>query len=194
MHRKLLGFALVLGLSAGLASLGLMMFGGNSNTTEAAPQHQLVVALRGDDLVGVPSGDLGLGDVGTCFTGDLVDLKTNNVIGTAVDCLDNITDVSGKKQPPGTQLTLDGTAFFNFPQGQLVSEAKTTVSALQYIPGLQDGFTHTTGSPAPSVGSNIISGTKDFQNADGTVRLSGLVNLHASGNISFDCVFVINLG
>ena len=170
-----------------------MMFGGNSNTIEAATQQQLVVALRGDDLVGVPSADLGLGDVGTCFTGDLVDLKTNNVIGTAVDCLDNITDVSGA-QPAGTQLTLDGTAFFNFPEGQLVSEAKTTVSALQYNPGLQDGFTHATGSPAPSVGSNIISGTEAFQNADGTVRLSGLVNLHENGNISFDCVFVINLG
>jgi hypothetical protein len=48
----------------------------------------------------------------------------------------------------------------------------------------------------PNPGANsIIGGTGRFQNATGSVRLSGAVNLSELGDgvITFDCVFVINL-
>ena len=203
MKRKLSLLAFSVAVLVGLIGVGLTVFGGNSDTTEAAAERQFAVALRGTDLVAVPTdlngepndGPDGVGDnEAACFTGDLVNLNNNKVIGTAVDCLSNVNATEFSPQ-----IILNGTAIFNFPQGQLVSTAATTVSPLQQgTGGVQEGFTHATGAPAPMSGSNIIDGTGAFKNAEGngTVRLSGLVNmskLASDGTITFDCVFIINL-
>jgi hypothetical protein len=121
-----------------------------------------------------------------CFDVDLVDAKTGNVIGSAIDCLSNVINVEG-----GIKLT--GTTFFFFSGGTLISQGLTTVQPVLH--GSTD-FTHITGAvPSPSDNS-VIYGDGKFKNAAGPVRLSGAVNLSrlgSDGQIKFDCVFIIDV-
>ena len=117
---------------------------------------------------------------------DLVNAKTGKVIGRGSDCLSDITpsDNGG--------MALTATSFFHFPGGTLVSQGLVTVQPKLH--GLEE-FTHVTGAaPAQSI-NNVIYGDGKFKDADGSVRLSGLVNLSrfGSGYIDFDCVFIIDL-
>ena len=191
MRRKAISVVFSVALLVGLIGVGVSVFGITPGNAEAAADPQMVVALVGTDTATsttLPDFGDGNGELDAlCFTVDLVDVSTNQVIGDATDCLSNISG------DPVVGMALTGTTIFNFPQGQLVSRGSTTVQPILH-PSPQDGFTHVTGAPAPSSGSNIIDGTKAFKNADGTVRLSGLVNLEnlGSGEITFDCVFVIN--
>jgi len=120
-----------------------------------------------------------------CFDMDLIDAKTGNVIGTGSDCLSGIT--------PGSapfSMSLTATTFFHFPGGTLISQGQVTV---QPVLDGSIGFTHITGA-MPS-GNNVIYGDGKFKNADGSVRLSGAVNLmgFGSGVIIFDCLFIIDI-
>lgn len=201
MRKKSLAFAFSVALMVGVIGIGISLFGNGASSTEAAADPQIVVALRGTANA-VPEGN------GFCFPGlDLVDLKTNQVIGTATDCLSDIAF-----SPVSGGMSLTGTTTFNFRQGSLTSHGRTTVQPILDLAGEplidlvapngvdnQDGFTHTTGAPAPA-GNNILagSGTRAFKNATGTVRLSGLVDLRsflltAGTPITFDCIFVIDL-
>lgn len=155
-----------------------------------AKGHNIIVALKGTGTAQartVPDidGD-SVDDPATCFDIDLVDLKTDNVIGSASDCLSDIT-------PVGDGLALVGTTYFNFNEGTLISRGLTTVQPTTH--GSPD-VTHITGA-IPSPGdNNIVGGTGPFVGATGTVRLSGAVNmskLNSDGEITFDCVFVIDL-
>lgn len=123
-----------------------------------------------------------------CFDLDLVDIKTDRIIGSAIDCLSGISPSSSDD---GVMLT--GTTFFFFPGGTLVSQGLTTVQPVLH--GSPD-FTHITGA-VPSPGDNgVIFGSGKFANVEGPVRLSGAVNLSAldsDGLITFDCVFIIDL-
>ena len=113
--------------------------------------------------------------------------ETGKVIGTAEDCLSDMT-------PVGDGLSVTGTTFFNFTEGgTLISRGETSVQPTTIG---SDAFTHITGAiPAP--GSNqVIGGTESYQNVTGTVRLSGAVNLsllESDGKITFDCIFQITL-
>lgn len=126
---------------------------------------------------------------GTCFDVKLYNLDNGFQIGTATDCLSDIEDNVGD----GDSIKLVGTTIFNFTGGgQFVTRGNTTVR--QMLHG-QSNFTHITGAE-PSGGNDILSGTKQFKNAEGSARLSGLVNLSelvSDGKITFDCIFVINL-
>ncbi len=130
----------------------------------------------------------GTADEGTCFTVDLIDASTNEVIGDATDCLSNITE-------DGDGLKIIGTTTFNFPEGQIVTRGETTVQPLLFG---QNGFTHSTGAAPPLGGSNILSATGDFAGSadSGTARLSGLVDMSRLGEegiLRFDCLFLIDL-
>ena len=164
MKKKTFAIAFSVALLAGILSLGYSIFGSN-DSTEAKASPQIVVGLQGTGLMYIADVP-GFPD-SMCFDVDLVDLSTNKVIGDATDCL---SDVNGD----GDGLILVGTTTFNFPGGQLVSRGLTTVHPLGH--GL-NGFTHATAAPAPLAGTNILSGTGPFAGADGTVRLSGLVDL-----------------
>ncbi|WP_126456978.1 hypothetical protein [Sulfuriflexus mobilis] len=122
----------------------------------------------------------------TCFDVELFDLSNGLQIGTATDCLSDIVDNGGSIQ-------LVATSFFNFTGGsQLVSRGLTTVQPILHG---ASNFTHITGAE-PSGGNDVISGSRRFRSAQGSVRLSGLVNLaelNTLGQISFDCIFVVNL-
>ncbi len=130
----------------------------------------------------------GIDDPADCFTVDLKDMtagQSGQFVGTATDCLSDVTPVGGG-------LSLVGTTIFEMPQGQLVSRGLTTVQPTTH--GSPD-VTHITGA-IPDGSNDVLSGTKKFKNAAGTVRLSGAVNmskLASDGEITFDCIFVINL-
>lgn len=128
----------------------------------------------------------GTDDEGNCFDLDLIDVQTGEKIGTATDCLSNVT-------PTNDGVALVGTAIFNLPGGQIVTRGLTSVQPKTH--GSLDK-THITGAIPPNVGANdIISGTGAYVNATGSVWLSGAVNMSkvASDNeITFNCLFVIN--
>ena len=140
----------------------------------------------GDERFEQIGQDVPMGGV-TCFDMDLIDAKTDRVIGSGSDCL------SGMGGDPDNGISLTATTFFHFPGGTLVSQGLVTVQPKLH--GL-DGFTHITGAvPAPSK-NNVIYGDGRFKRAAGSVRLSGIVNLDelfTVGKITFDCVFIIDL-
>ena len=120
----------------------------------------------------------------TCFDIALHDMSTGLQVGTATDCLADFENELGG-------LKLVGTTYFNFTGGAtIVTRGKTTVMPVGTDHG-SPGFTHITGAGAD--GNGILSGTNQYANATGGVRLSGLVNLSIPGEITFDCIFVINL-
>lgn len=151
---------------------------------------RLVLNLVGSDemyLAPVP----GIGGDAFCFDVDLFNAKTGQLVGTATDCLSDILS-------SGDGLELTGTTTFNLPQGTLVTRGFTTVQPVTQTTFTANGdlITHITG--ASDVGNAILSGTKRFKNTEGTVRLSGMVDVSQFfGNpgdpIFFDCLFVIDL-
>lgn len=130
-------------------------------------------------------------DPALCFDTELVNMKNQQTIGTATDCLSNIT-------PTGTGVALVGTSYFYMPNGTLITRGNTTVQPVLHptvTPGGQN-ITHITG--ASGNGNAIIGGTGRFANQTGTVRLSGMVNMtNFGGNVGdpivFDCLFIVDL-
>jgi len=156
------------------------VFGNIAVTQAGNADPNIVVTLRGaGELMADPpiAGAL-------CYQADLVNTHTDHVIGSGIDCLENITEV-------GDGLSLDRTTFFHFPQGDLVASGVTTVAP---VTGGSPGFTHVVGDiPAPGTNS-IVAGTKRFSGATGSVRLSGAVDLTGFPSLTvFNCIFVIDL-
>jgi hypothetical protein len=125
-----------------------------------------------------------------CFDLDIVDAKTDSVIGDATDCLSEVTADSDDG------LYLTGTTFFNLPGGLVVSQGITTVEPIDEG---SPNFTHITGAiPDPSDDS-VAYGDGKFKKASGPVRLSGAVDMSGfdgtlGSPITFDCVFSLNVG
>ena len=147
----------------------------------------LVVGLQGTytaETRPIPVTDQGSTEA-ACFDLDLINLSTGKVIGTATDCLSDISDV-------GDGMALTGTTIFNLPGGTIMSRGRTTVKPIT-TNAADTPVTHITGA-VPNAGTNsIISGTGKYAGASGEVRLSGAVNLSAFPTITFDCIFVITL-
>ena len=126
-----------------------------------------------------------------CYEVDLIDLKDQKRIGTAVDCLsvqEGIGDFAF--------IRLIGTTTFHLKKGSFTTQGYTTVASVQQptVSPSVGAITHFTG--AAGVENAVISGTKKFKKAKGTSRLSGLVNLSKlleTGEITFDCIFVVDL-
>jgi hypothetical protein len=143
-------------------------------------------------MVPDPEGEKGDMMEADCFTVDLVDLKSEKIIGTAVDCLSKVEDLYNN----GELIRLIGTTTFHLKKGSFTTQGYTTVAKAQFLtvsPSVGD-ITHITG--AAGDGNAIISGTKKYKKAKGTSRLSGLVNLADLadlGEITFDCIFVVDL-
>ncbi|MCH8805749.1 MAG: hypothetical protein IH986_06650 [Planctomycetes bacterium] len=124
-----------------------------------------------------------------CFDVDLVDAASGRIIGRGTDCLDLnsiVPDPSG-----GAGFSISNTQFFHLPGGTIKSRHRTTIQpVLEGSPGI----THITG--AIPAAPNILGGTGRYRDAEGTVRLTGAVDLSrlAGENIiTFDCVFRIDL-
>jgi hypothetical protein len=126
-----------------------------------------------------------------CYDIDLFNAKNRQLIGTATDCLSNIT-------PTGGGVALVGTTTFRLPQGNIVTQGRTTVQPAVTPVTTTEGHLITNITGASGAGNSILEGTKKYRNATGTARLSGLVDLtlftaNAGDTIFFDCLFVIDL-
>jgi len=133
----------------------------------------------------------GVDDRAMCFNVNVFNVKNNKMIGRGTDCLAMVT-------PTDAGVALVGTTYFYLPDGKLVTRGKTSVQPVFHPTTTPRGqsITHITG--ASSDGNSVIDGTGRFVNANGTVRLSGMVNMEKFlGNvgdpITFDCLFVIDL-
>ena len=183
MRNKRLSLVIVLGLFVALAAIAC------SSAADQPEDTSIIVALRGSSTgVADVLSDLPDSLDALCFPDlQMVEVKSGLVIGTARDCLSNINTV-------GDGMAITGTTFFNFTEGEsLISRGETSV---QPTTTGSPNFTHITGA-IPTAGSNqVIGGTEQYQNASGTVRLSGAVNLsllESDGQITFDCLFEITL-
>jgi hypothetical protein len=134
----------------------------------------MVMDIDGDELE----------DDALCFDVNLLD-ASGRIIGTATDCLSEITPVEGG-------LALVGTTTFNLPNGTFIARGYTTVQPLTTT--MPSPATHTTGA-VPMPGTNgVIHGTGAYENFQAEVRLSGAVNmsrLDSHGEITFDCLFSV---
>lgn len=166
-----------------LLIIPFVMATGLLSTTAAradAADPNIVVILRG---VGELMADPPIADA-LCYETELFNAHTDRVIGSGIDCLEDIQMVGGG-------ISLNRTTFFHFPQGELVAAGITTVAP---VTGGSPGFTHVVGDiPAPGTNS-IIDGTRRFSGASGSVRLSGAVDLSGfPAATGFNCIFVIDL-
>src|SRR2546422_9836220 len=130
----------------------------------------------------IPATDRGT-TMANCFDVNLIDARTDALIGTASDCLADI-------DPEGDGLALTGTTFFHFKAGTLVSRGRTTVSPIS--PSALSPMSHITGA-IPFPGTNqVLFGTGKFARQMASVRLSGAVNMSnfaARNEIEFSCIF-----
>lgn len=180
---------ILIGVFMMVALMALAACGGVT-TTKVVPKAVALVGTAEAFTSTAPDidGD-GTADESTCFTVDLIDTDTNEVLGDVTDCLSNITE-------DGDGLKIIGKTTFNFPEGQIVTRSETTVQPLLFG---QNGFTHsTTAAPPLNGGSNILSATGDFAGAtgSGTARLSGLVDMSQLGEegiLRFGYLFLIDL-
>ncbi|MCW8329735.1 hypothetical protein MD588_13035 [Photobacterium sp. SDRW27] len=135
----------------------------------------------------------GYPDLASCFDVELKNIADGELVGTATDCLSDITPAGN-----GDGVKLIGTTFFNLPGGQIVTRGLTTVQPVLQPTVTPDGeyITHITG--ASSDKNSVLKATGDYEWLRGTVRLSGMVNLEKFSNtvgdpIFFDCLFIIDL-
>ncbi len=161
-----------------VAGLATVLFASAAEAQNADPN--IVVVLRGpselmDNLDAPIPGAL-------CYEAELVNAHTDVVIGTGIDCLEDIAQV-------GDAFAINRTTFLSFPQGELVANGPTTVAPFVTAAA---GFTHVVGE-IPEANS-IIDGTGRFAGRTGTVRLSGAVGLtNFPAEVLFNCIFVIDL-
>jgi hypothetical protein len=126
-----------------------------------------------------------------CFDIDLIDMRTNEIIGSAKDCMSDV-------QPKADGLGLTGTTFIHLPEGSLTVQGRISVQPVLEETFLESGqmITHITGSSHTENG--IIEGTGIYENRTGNVRLSGMVDMSKfeanEGDLMlFDCLFIIHL-
>ena len=123
-----------------------------------------------------------------CFDVPLHDLVTGEVLGMGTDCLSVAED-----QESCNGLEVTATTIFKLKDGSLTLKGLTSVQPTTF--GSSE-VTHITGA-IPQVGENsIISGDGIYNNASGSVRLSGAVNManmESKGEATFDCLWVVYL-
>lgn len=170
-------------------------------STSMPPGRSMVYQLKGTaigEMREIDTDGDGIADTtANCFDVGLFDPRTGKQIGTATDCLSDVSvviDDEPGNQPFGLNIALTGTTFFNLPGGTLVAQGLTTVRPVLQ-PTERDGrvFTHITGANGED---GIRYGTGMFQNFGGTARLSGIIDLArfgTMGEITFDCLFVVDL-
>ena len=133
----------------------------------------------------------GFDDPAICFDVSLVNMKNQQLVGSATDCLSQI-------EVGDTGIALVGTTYFHLSNGSLITRGRTTVAPVLHetITPAGQVMTHVTGASSDDYA--ILGGDGRFGNANGTARLSGMVDLSGFGGvegdpITFDCLFVIDI-
>lgn len=134
-----------------------------------------------------------------CFDVDLIDPGSGLHIGTASDCISD-AEVLNPNDPAcqlpdsfdGCVVRLIDTTFFRFNDGTMVSQGGVSIQPAVDAETIKAGRSHITGS-FPT-GNNITYGMERFEGVQGSVRLSGGVDMSklVSDNIiDFDCLFIL---
>lgn len=182
--KKLSTIVLSLVVIAGIVGVTYLMFGNSGAEAREGPKN-FVVALQGT-ATGVETSE---GSGLFCFEVDMVDLSTGRVIGIGTDCLDMNT-----MAPIGDDggFGIENTTTFHLPGGTITSVGRTTVQ-----PAEDDGTGRAMFITGEIDDAPNITGTGRFEGANGSTRLSGIVDmthfLDDHGTITFDCIFVIDI-
>lgn len=155
---------------------------------------QLVLNAKGKAtayLCDIPATELGTTQA-LCFDVPLFNMKTGAYVGVLTDKLADVTPVDGGG------LTVIATSTFKFTEWKKKPSFTTRVlgNVQPFIDG-SESMTHVTGYiPYPGE-NNILSGTKQFRHASGSVRESGAVNLASfqglpGDEVVIDFIWVIN--
>ena len=123
-----------------------------------------------------------------CFDVPLHDLVTGEILGMGTDCLSVAED-----QESCNGLEVTATTVFQLKEGSLTLQGLTSVQPTTF--GSSE-VTHITGSIPQDGENSIIAGDGIYENASGSVRLSGAVNManmESKGEATFDCLWVVYL-
>ncbi len=131
-----------------------------------------------------------------CFELDVIDMKSNEIIGSGTDCMSNV------EMKEDGNVALVGTTYFYLPEGQLIARGAITVQPVpedfNLVSANGHPYSHITGSASTSDQNSIIGGTGKFENSSGRVRLSGMVDMteftmNEDDPITFSCLFLVDV-
>lgn len=187
---------LVVGLV--LAGLSMLVMAGGGTKHHGKGHHpkqkhvQMLLLLNGIKntyACSVPITDLGSVEA-TCHDHDIIDLRSNKIIGTATDATTDMAQVDGA-------FVATGTTFFRLPYGELVVRGRGTIQPVAVEGPIMNGspVTHIAGIFPQAGASNVLYGTGIYANASGTFALLGALDLSnaGQGQMAFNCVFFIDL-
>jgi len=160
-----------------------------NKNTERLEMLLLINGIKNTYECAIPGTDRGT-VTATCHDHDVIDLKTNRIIGSAVDATADVDQIDAG-------LVATGTTFFKLKNGSFVIRARGTIQPVLYGDPVLNGspVTHIAGI-FPQAGDNhVLSGTGVYKNATGTFSLLGAIDLSnsAEGQAAFNCIYKINL-
>ena len=139
----------------------------------------------------VPATDRGTTKA-SCHDHEVIDMKTNKIIGHAVDATTDMETVDGG-------LVGTGTTFFYLKDGSFVVRGRGTIQPVLHGDPIHSGsqVTHIAGIFPDNGEDNIMTseGTGKYEDATGTFSLLGALDLSNAGEgiASYYCVYVIDM-
>ena len=157
--------------------------------TERLQMLLLLNGIKNTYECSIPATDRGT-VIATCHDHDVIDLRTNRIIGTAVDATADVDAVD-------SGFVATGTTFFYLKNGSFVIRARGSIQPVLEGAPVLDGspVTHIAGIFPQSGENHVLSGTGVFRRATGTFNLLGALDLTNSskGQSAFNCIYTINL-
>lgn len=160
-----------------------------AQATDFADKGPMILNLRGSAVAESRTFNInGTPTSAMCFTVDLLDVRTQQVVGKGTDCI-----VAKPDERHASGLEVIGTTIFDLGNGNTItSRGLTTVQATTHG---SPGITHVTGAIPPQGENSVIDGTGRFQGLRARVRLSGAVDMsrmEAEKRVYFDCIFIVH--
>lgn len=151
----------------------------------------LLTGIRRSYECEVPVTDRG-STTASCHDHEVIDLKTNKIIGYATDATIDVDQV-------GDGLVGTGTTFFYLNEGTFVVRGRGSIQPVLYGDPIHNGSpaTHIAGIFPDNGDDNILTseGSGKFEGATGTFSLLGALDLTdaASGISAYYCVYIIDM-
>lgn len=190
MHRSLMMALIVTFVSLSIGSLSAHALNLVVQLAGTAVGETREIDTDGD---GVPDKEA------NCFDLDLVDPNNGLKVGTGSDCLSDLEvlnpddpDCNPAESLVGCAVRLIDTAILQFNDGTIVSQGAVSIPVVLDDGTRDAGISHITGSFPTE--NNILYGTERFEGVQGSVRVSGGVDMTdtvAANEITFDCFFYL---